>query len=158
MTKSGKRRIDRILHPSFVEGVVDAPLEVVREKRDECAEEEAVLSYERSLIHTRLRLLNAEEEQRAAGGAKRSLVERLPQILADDEVIHRGSFPNLEAPPIYRHPRRRVEKLITNDTLARLPELSAEEISDAKSALEAAELEGSERRKAVPAVLDRLIA
>jgi hypothetical protein len=157
MPKSGKRRIDRILDPSFLDGLVDAPLETLREKRDDCAEEESVLSYERSLIHTRLRLLKDEQEIRTSGKPRQSIVDRLPQILADDEVKHRGSFPSLEAPPIYDNPRRRVEKLVNDATLTRLPELSDAEIGAALSALDAAELEVSENRKAVHAVLDRCI-
>jgi len=155
---SGKnRRIDRVLDPSFLEGIGAAPLAALREKRDECAEEEAVLSYERSLIHTRLRLLGAEKERRASGGSERSLIDNLAQILSDENVTHRGSFPSLEAPPIYDNPRRGIEKLISNDTLARLPELSEEEIAEAIGALEEAEKQVSESRKAVHAVLDRLI-
>ncbi len=157
MAKGGNRRIDRVLDPEFLEGLEHAPLEALRERRDECAEEESVLSYERSLIHTRLRLLKAEQDGRSSGGSARSLIDRLPEILADDEVKHRGSFPSLEAPPIYDNPRRRVEKLITNDTLARLPELSEGEIRAAVTALDDAEREVSENRKAVHAVLDRLI-
>jgi hypothetical protein len=157
MTAGGKRRIDRILDPSFLVGLAEAPLEVLREKRDECAEEESVLSYERSLIHTRLRLLKDEQELRDSGKPRRSIVDRLPEILADEEIQHRGSFPSLEAPPIQDNPRRRVEKLVNDDTLARLPELSAEEISEAIATLNVAELEVSENRKAVHAVLDRCI-
>jgi hypothetical protein len=157
MAQSGNRRIDRILDPSFIEGIADLALDALRDKRDECAEEESVLSYERSLIHSRLRLLTAEQELRTSGAKGTSVVDRLAEILADDDVQHRGSFPNLEAPPIYDHPRRRVEKLVTNDTLARLTELSEDEIADAKSALDEAELEVSEKRKAVHAVLDVLI-
>jgi hypothetical protein len=157
MPKGGKRRIDRVLDPSFLDGLAEAPLEVLREKRDDCAEEESVLSYERSLIHTRLRLLKDEQEQRTSGKPRQSIIDRLPQILADDEVKHRGSFPSLEAPPIHDNPRRRVEKLVTDATLARLTELSDEEISAAISALDEAELDVSENRKAVHAVLDQCI-
>ena len=116
-----------------------------------------VLLRQARLIHTRLRLLGAEKERRASGGSERSLIDNLAQILSDENVTHRGSFPSLEAPPIYDNPRRGIEKLISNDTLARLPELSEEEIAEAIGALEEAEKEVSESRKAVHAVLDRLI-
>lgn len=154
---AGNRRIDRILDPGFLEGLEEAPLETVRDKRDETSEEEAVLSYERSLIHSRLRLLKAEQERRSSGGPPSSIIDRLPEILADSNVQHRGSFPNLEAPPISDQPRRRVEKLVTDDTLARLPDLEDEEISATVTALEAAEREVSESRKGVHRVLDRII-
>jgi len=157
MAKDGKRRIDRILEPGFIEGLTDASLETLRAKRDECAEEESVLSYERSLIHTRLRLLKDEQDQRVSGKPRRSIIDRLPEILADEDVKHRGSFPSLDAPPIFDNPRRRVEKLVNDDTLARLPELSDDEIRSAIAALDDAEREVSENRKAVHAVLDRCI-
>jgi hypothetical protein len=154
---AGNRRIDRILDPSFLDGLEDAELETVREKRDETAEEEAVLSYERSLIHSRLKLLKAEQERRASGGPAKSIIDRLPEILADQNIQHRGSFPSLEVPELSDPPRRRVEKLVTDDTLARLPELDDGEIAGTINALDAAEHEVSEHRKAVHVVLDRII-
>ena len=157
MRPGGNRRIDRVLDPSFVEGLDRSPLAVLREKRDECAEEESVLSYERSLIHTRLRLLKAESERRRSGGPARSLIDNLAQILSDENVTHRGSFPSLDAPPIADNPRRRVERLVNDDTLARLPDLTDAEIADATAKLEAAEGEVSESRRQVHVVLDRLI-
>jgi len=157
MTTGGKRRIDRILDPAFLDRLAEESLEVLREKRDDCAEEESVLSYERSLIHTRLRLLKDEQDTRTSGKPRRSIVDRLPQILADEDVRHRGSFPSLEAPPIYDNPRRRVEKLVNDDTLTRLTELSDDEIRAAIATLNGAEIEISENRKAVHAVLDRCI-
>ena len=146
-----------MLDPSFVEGIDRSSLAALREKRDECAEEESVLSYERSLIHTRLRLLEAEADRRRTGGPARSIIDNLAQILSDENVSHRGSFPSLEAPPMVDNPRRRVEKLVNDDTLARLPDLSDEEISSAAAVLEEAEREVSENRRAVHAVLDRFI-
>jgi hypothetical protein len=153
----GNRRIDRILDPEFLEGLEAAALEAVREKRDETVEEEAVLSYERSLIHSRIRLLEAAQELRANAAPPSSIIDRLPEILADTNVTHRGSFPNLQPPPISDQPRRRIEKLITDDTLARVHELSDDEITATIKALEAAEREVSEHRRSVHAVLDRII-
>jgi len=157
MAKGGKRRIDRILDPSFLDGLSDASLEILRTKRDDCDEEESVVSYERQLIDGRLRILKAEHDRRASGGSPKSLIDRLPEILSSEVVTHRGSFPKLEAPPIYDNPRRRVEKLVTNDTLARLTELSEAEIATAVKALEEAEREVSKTRRAVHAVLNQLI-
>jgi hypothetical protein len=157
MATGGNRRIDRILDPAFLAGIEGATLDALRAKRDECDEEEAVLSYERSLIHSRLRILNDEVERRASGAPPQSLIERLPEILSDTEVKHRGSFPKLDAPVLYENPRRRVEKLVTNDTLLRLTELDEEDIGRAVTTLDRAESEVSEARKAVHAVLDQVI-
>jgi DNA polymerase III delta prime subunit len=154
---AGNRRIDRILDPSFLQGLEDAALETIRDKRDETAEEEAVLSYERSLIHSRIRLLQAAQELRANAAPPSSIIDRLPEILADTNVTHRGSFPSLEPPQMTDHPRRRVEKLITDDTLARIHDLSDEDIAATIEALETAEREVSDNRRSVHVVLDRII-
>ena len=50
----GHRRIDRILDPGFLEGLTKRPLAEVRTLRRETEEEEALLSYERRLLHGRL--------------------------------------------------------------------------------------------------------
>jgi hypothetical protein len=157
VTQSGNRRIDRILDPSYIEGLGDLSTEDLRAKREECEEEEFVFSYERRLLHARMDLLDAERKRRAAGESPRSLIERLPEILADEGRTHRGAFPNLEAPPIFENPRRRVEKLVTNDMLTRLTELPEGEISAVTETLKVAEREVSDSRRAVQAVIDRIV-
>ena len=108
--QKGKRRSDRILDPSYLEGLAGLDEEHVRAMREECEEEEGVLSYERSLIHARLSILQAEQTRRVEGGPAKSLIDRLPEILSGDRpVTHRGSFPKLDAPALYETPRRRVE-------------------------------------------------
>lgn len=156
--QNGNRRSDRILDPSYLEGLDGLDEERLRAMREECEEEEGVLSYERSLIHSRLSILGAEQARRADGGPSGSLVDRLPEILAGHgPASHRGSFPKLEAPAMYETPRRRVEKLVNDDTLARLPELPDEELRSIIDTLEATESEVSAARHSIQVVLDRLI-
>jgi hypothetical protein len=151
------RRIDRILDPAYLEGLADAPLERLRAMRDECSEEEAVLSYERRLLHARLDMLAAEAARRADGGSPRAILDRLPSILAGEGPPgHRGAFPRLAPPPLFDPPRRRVERLVSDDTLARLPDLSDEELHRVRRTLEEAEREVSAARRAVQRVLDRV--
>jgi len=155
---TGNRRIDRILDPSFVVGLEGRDVDDIRRMRDECEEEETVLSYERRMIHARLDIIAAELERRASGAPASSLIERLPQILAPSGGTRtdRGAFPKLAPPPAYDPPRRRVEKLVSDDTLARLPDLDEAEIRRIVTLLEETEREVSESRRAVQAVLDRL--
>lgn len=155
----GQRRVDRILEPSYLEGLSGLDEEGLRSLRDECEEEETVLSYERRLIHARLDIIRAELDRRSSGASARSLIDRLPEILTggDEQPTHRGSFPKLAPPPLYETPRRRIELLVNDDTLARLPDLTEDEIGTILSTLESAEGEVSESRKAVLAVLDRVI-
>jgi hypothetical protein len=157
VAQRGNRRIDRILDPSYIEGLGDLSTEDLRAKREECEEEEFVFSYERRLLHARMDLLDAERKRRVAGEPPRSLIDRLPEILADESPTHRGSFPNLEAPPIFENPRRRVEKLIANDMLTRLPEIPDDEIASITATLKEAERDVSDARRAVQAVIDRIV-
>ncbi|MGH2726465.1 MAG: aerial mycelium formation protein [Actinomycetota bacterium] len=153
----GKRRSDRMLDPSYLGGLDALDEGRLRAMREECEEEENVVSYERSLIHSRLSILNAEIGRRANGGPARSLVDRLPEILSSGKpATHRGAFPKLDPPAMYETPRRRVEKLVNDDTLARLPELSDAEVHAIVVTLEETEREVSEARRAIQAVLDRL--
>ncbi|HJR18079.1 MAG TPA: aerial mycelium formation protein [Actinomycetota bacterium] len=153
----GNRRSDRILDPSYLDGVENLDEEHVRTLREECEQEENVLSYERRLLHARLDIIRAEIERRASGGSPKSLIDRLPEILTGGEQpTHRGSFPKFDPPDVFDPPRRRIEKLVTDDTLARLPDLSDEEIQTILADLEGIEGEISESRRAVLTVLDRL--
>ena len=155
--QKGKRRSDRILDPSYLNGLDGLDEERLRAMREDCEEEEGVLSYERSLIHSRLSILEAEQARRADGGPSKSLIDRLPEILAGDQPkAHRGSFPRLDPPAMYETPRRRVEKLVNDDTLARLPELPDEELRGIIATLESTESEVSAARHSIQVVLDRL--
>lgn len=157
MVNGGNRRIDRILEPSYLEGLGGLTIEELRAKREECEEEEWSLSFIRRMLHARLDILEDEQKQRATGGPRRSIVERLPEILSDEDRSHRGSFPKLDAPPMVDNPKRHVEKLITNDTLLRMSELSDDEIASVIATLRMAEGDVSESRRAVQAVLDPIV-
>ena len=159
MSSQGNRRVDRILDPAYTAGISNVPDEQLRAMREECEEEESIFSYERRLLHGRLAIIEAEVKRRATGEPARSLIDRLPEILSGEEPqTHRGSFPRLDPPPIFDQPMRRIEKLINDDTLARLPDLADDEISSIAATLEDAECDVSETRASVLSVLDRLIA
>jgi len=158
MAANGNRRVDRILDPAYADALTSVPDERLRAMREECEEEETVLSYERRLVQARIDIITAELERRSSGDPPSSLIDRLPQILTGDEQpSHRGSFPRQTPPPVFDQPRRRIEKLVTDDTLARLPDISEDEIRGILSTLESVEREVSESRRAVLDVLDRMI-
>ncbi len=154
---TGKRRIDRILDPAYLEGFGTMPVAEVRTKREEVREEEALLSYERRLLHARLDILRGERDRRSSGDQK-SLVDRLPELLADERQPSRGSFSMDIDPPLLENLRRRVELLASDDTLTRLPELPNDKIDQIVSTIEGAEHELSEQRRKVLVVLDVLTA
>jgi hypothetical protein len=125
--------------------------------RDECREEETALSFERRLLHGRMDILRAELERRTGGGA--SLLERLPSILAgDDEPSTRGAYPGKDPILDVDQPKRRVERLISDGTLANIGNLPADEIERIIGSLSEAEREVSEARHTVQRVLDALNA
>ncbi len=152
----GKRRIDRILAEGYTSDLAGRPVEQIRAMREECAEEEALVSYERRLVHGRLAVVRFEIDRRA-GKVEGSVIDKLPQILADEQGPSRGAFPgkdpNLEA---FKEPTRRISKLLSDDTLTSLPTLSDGELQDRLGALEEAEREVSEMRAKLLPVLDAL--
>ncbi|MBI4729608.1 MAG: aerial mycelium formation protein [Acidobacteria bacterium] len=151
----GRRRIDRILAPEFLDGLGGISLPDLRSKRTECVEEETLLSYERRLLQGRLDILEAELRRRS-GEETGSIVERLAEILADEPRPSRGAFPQAVALPSFDNPRRRVEKLVSDDTLASLPELPDDRVREIVEALRSAEQAVSEQRREVQRVLDEV--
>lgn len=73
-------RLSRVLDASYVDGVEDLDMAALRERRAECQEIEAALSYARRIVQGRLDILHAEALNRGAGKAPSSaseLVDRL---------------------------------------------------------------------------------
>jgi hypothetical protein len=127
----GQRRIDRVLDPGFTEGVDRLGLPELRARREEAEAEETDVSYLRRLLQGRLDILRAELVRRSAGADQD--VAGLPAILSDDAP---GTFSAV--PPVPSRAgehRRRVERLVSDETIARLPELDVEELTRAVEVL-----------------------
>lgn len=159
-----RRRYEVIGDPSYLEGLTDRPLHELRAMREECREVETELSFERRLCHARIDILTAELERRAGGGEDRDLVERLPEILAAGGPGHRESAPLPERAPDHSIPRsadvprRRVEEIAGERTLARLHTLGDEEVRRIVADLAAHERNLSARRRRVHEVMDAIQA
>lgn len=153
-----KRRLDRILDPTFLDGLSGLATAEVRALRIEAAEEEADLSYERRMLHGRIAIIQGELARRAGSGGEGSLIDRLTAILTDDRVPSRGAFPQPAPKLDYETPRRKVSKLLSDDTLMRLPDLAEDEVRTRLAAIEEAEAEISTTRRTVQVVLDALTA
>jgi len=153
-----KRRLDHILASEYLEGLTGRSTAEVRTMRAETQEEEALLSYERRMLHGRLAILKKELERRANGGAPGSLVDLLPSILSDQDQRgpSRGSFPGADPNLDFAHPHRRVTKLVSDDTIANLPALDEAEIRRIIGELEGAEHDVSAQRRPLLDVLDAL--
>jgi hypothetical protein len=163
----GDRRIDRVLDPEFVAGLEDIELGDLRGRRDLAEAEEADASYLRRLLQGRMDIIRAELERRAEEGDRDTshLIDRLPRILAGAPAQGGaaglgsqsfGAVPRVLVPSRADQHRRRVERLVSDDTLARLDELGPEELGTAVDALAAEERKVSVVRRDVQDVLDAL--
>jgi hypothetical protein len=79
---AGGAGVDELLDPSFLDGIEDLPMADVRALRHRAEQEEVNLSYTRRLLQGRLDILRRELQRRAEHDG-RSLVDLLPEILAE---------------------------------------------------------------------------
>src|SRR4030088_301137 len=122
-----RRRVDKVLEPDFLAGLAEWPLERVRRSHAECLEIETEVSYVRRVAQARLDILAAELDRRARGGSVGDLIAALPEILSDDgqRPPPEGSrLPRQLAPSMEIPWRRGLERLISDGTLAELPNVS----------------------------------
>lgn len=155
----GKRRIDRVLDPRFVADVDRLELEDLRKRRAEAEAEEEGISYLRRMLQGRIDILRAELLRRTDGGGVRDvagLVAGLPLILSDAGPSNFTAIPKIRMPlPNGKH-RRRLERLVSDETIARLPELDVAELTRAVELLSREEEVVSASRRAVQRVVDVL--
>ena len=162
MAEQKRRLVERITEPEYLEGIVDKALADLRAMREECREAELELSFERRLCQARIDILSAELERRAGGGGEGDLVSRLPQILSKDAGVRSDDqqlpsrAPDFSIPRNADIPRRRVEEIVGEQTLARIPTLATEELKSIIASLGEHERKVSERRHNVHEVIDAL--
>lgn len=151
MTHPPRRRIDLIQSPEFTSGLESLSLEDLRARRRICADLDVELSYYRRLLQGRLDLL-AFEVRRRAGEEQRSLLEALPEVLASWAAGEPG-LPErrvpVEIPDLPLQGRRTVDRALSDDFLARLPEMDDGELAAVQQRLAEAEAEVSRQRHAV---------
>lgn len=158
MSEVKRRHVDRIIEPSYVQGLTELSMEDLRAMRDECAEGETEVSFERRLCQARIDILSAELDNRS-GISTGDLISRLPQILSEERSGGSGGVlpsraPDLSIPRNTDIPRRRVEEIVGEQTLARLSQIPSEEIKKIIESLAEHEKTLSEKRKRVHEVLD----
>lgn len=159
MTEPRRRLAERIADRAYLEGLGDKPIDDLRAMREECREAENEISFERRLCHARIDILNAELDNRSGGGGHRNLVDRLPEILGS---LGRGSgseplpdrAPDFSIPRSADVPRRRLEEILGEQTLARLSQLRPAEIKGIIENLAEHEAALSARRQGVHEVMD----
>jgi hypothetical protein len=162
MNERKRRLVERVAESSYIEDLGDRSLEELRTMREECREGENELSFERRLCQARIDIMSAELERRSEGGSE-DLLERLPEILATEnraagETPLPERAPDFSVPRNADVPRRRVEEIVGEQTLARLGRLGVEEIRSIIATVAEHESAVSARRREVQEVMDSIQA
>lgn len=166
LATGGRRRIDRVLAPGYLDGLAGRDLEEVRVAKREAEQEEADLSYIRRLLQGRLDILRAEASRRAGGGADSTddFVERLTRTLSDGESTRSGThgtrgasrFVHVEPSRVGEH-RRRVEQLVADVGFSDLGAQSDDDLRGAIERLTGFEDSVSHERREVQHVVDACV-
>jgi hypothetical protein len=156
---AGGVAVDALLDPAFVEGVVGQPMAEVRRLRRQAEQEEVNLSYTRRLLQGRLDIVRRELQRRAEHDG-RSLVDLLPEILAEKgrgpaHGLGRHQTVQPAAPEEYES---WVNSLTPGVDLSAITELTDAKLEKAARALTSAESGLSERRRGVQTVMDAVAA
>ena len=160
MTDLKRRRIEVVTDDAYLEGIADVSVEELKQMRDDCRDIENEVSFERRLCQGRIDILSAELDHRA--GTAGDVISRLPEIWADEmgsgDSTLPSRAPDRSIPDSAGIPRRRVEEIAGEQTLARLGEMSEDEIKDIIDRLAKHEKTLSQRRKKLHDVVDRVQA
>jgi len=161
----GRRRVDRVLAPDYLDGLSGLALEDIRQRRAEAEQEEVDLSYARRLLQGRLDILRAEQETRATGGAviraprtDVEIVGALARILADGPRSDHGMgryLGNVEPSRVGEH-RREAERAVADVGSSDLAAMSDAVLAEAIEHLGDIETRISRTRRSVQIVVDSL--
>jgi hypothetical protein len=156
---SEQRRLDRVLDPDYLSSLSDRSVDDLHAMKTECVEVETEVSFVRRLAQARMDILDAERDRRARGGSLEELVAGLSQILADSGPRPGAAdarLPQRLAPDPEIEWTRGLEPLVGDDTLARLPDLSDDELAGIRRQLEELEQEVSGMRRSLHDVIKTL--
>lgn len=147
-----RRRIDQVMDESFTTNLEDLPIDDLRSRRVMCDELDVELSYYRRMLHGRMDLLDFELRRRS-GEETRSLIDALPEILADSPS-GRTSNPldrelSLSLPELAGVGKREVDQALSDGFLAHLPEIDTAELRNIREVLSETEVTVSNQRRAV---------
>jgi hypothetical protein len=166
LVQSERRRIDQVRDAEFLDNITTIPIDELRSRRDLAEEVETELSYYRRLLHGRLDVL-AFEQRRRRGEEDRSLLDALTEILSGGARSERpgqaggagsGRHLSLDLPDLPLQGRRHLDRILGNDLMIRLGEMSEDELVEAREELASLESEISAYRLEVQGILDRLQA
>ncbi len=152
-----RRRLDVVVDPEFVQDLRDLTLQELRDRRRVAEEVETEQSYIRRVLQGKFDLLRAELRVRA--GEAHSLIESLPEVLADDGPRPAyGRLPKFFAPGDHPWGRRDGDDLVLDDALSRLEDMDDAEIDQLARQLKEREKFVSESRRRLHEIIDALQA
>lgn len=160
----GRRRVDRVLAPGFVEGLSGLPLEELRGRRADADQEEADLSFARRLLQGRIDILRAEQAAREGAGplatkphGDAEIVTALSRVLGAETRSDRGLGRYLTAQPsrVGEH-RREAERAVADVEASDPTGMDDEELERAVERLRDIEGRLSRTRREVQSVVDAL--
>lgn len=160
MDEQTRRRLDKVLDPEFVDGLNSTADDELRARLRLSREEEEELSFVRRLLHGRLDILRAELDARKGGRGTSRGLDVLEEALAEGAVgsNNRGARARIGTHVGASEGRRTAERIISDDHLARLPDLDPNEIEDVIGKATAEERRVSEERRRLHDVIDALEA
>ena len=162
----GRRRIDRVLAPDFLDSLAGLTLDEIRERRSEADQEEVDLSFARRLIQGRLDILRAERDRRRGIGplvdashTDAAIVDALKRILADERRNDHGMGRHLISEPsrVGEH-RREAERAVADVGASNHGAMTDTQLGEALLSLEDIETRVSRSRRRVQVVVDTLTA
>lgn len=160
----GRRRVDRVLAPQFLQELPELPLEEIRARRVDADQEEADLSYARRLLQGRIDILRAELAGRHGAGplsgqphTDAEIVGALSRILGADSRRDHGLGRHLGSQPtrIGEH-RREAERAVADVGGSDLAALDESQLQEAIDHLVSIEGRVSRTRREVQRVVDTL--
>lgn len=160
MAHQGRRRIDRVTAPDFLDGLEQRSLQELRTMREECRQEEPRLSYSRRLLQARIDIARAEAARRR-GELSGGLLDALPSILADDDSRRRSQSQARVAEvytPRDEQGRRDEDALADDSLLSRLPDMDDDDLAALEARTTSDERALSDLRRRVLDHIDRLEA
>jgi hypothetical protein len=164
----GRRRIDRVLAPGYLDGIAGLELDEVRVRRAEADQEEVDLSYARRLLQGRIDILKAEQQRRMGGGSvlpplgtrgDAAIVEALKRILGDERRTDHGLGRHMTSNPsrVGEH-RREAEAAVADVGGSDLKGMDDVQLDAAIVNLSGIETRVSRSRRSVQQVVDALTA
>jgi hypothetical protein len=152
---AGGAGVDELLDPSFLDGIQELPMIEVRALRHRAEQEEVNLSFTRRLLQGRLDIVRRELQRRAEHDG-RSLVDLLPEILAEKGrgPAHGLGRHQTVQPTSPEQFETWVNGLAPGVDLSDVPALPDDKLEQAARALGEGERSLSERRRGVQQVMD----